>query len=104
MQTSLLPLWLLGAWDSLRTSFWFLPGVMACVAAALSIILVQIDAALGPRAIGRFGWVYQVGPEGARSVLSAIASSMITVASLTFSITMLTLQLVWAATHSQLHA
>jgi uncharacterized membrane protein len=40
-----------------------------------------------------FGWLYTFGPEGARAVLSAIAGSMITVAGLTFSITMLTLQL-----------
>ena len=43
--------------------------------------------------VREFGWLYTFGPEGARAILSAIASSMITVAGLTFSITMLTLQL-----------
>jgi len=38
-------------------------------------------------------WLYSFGPEGARAVLSAIAGSMITVAGLTFSMTMVTLQL-----------
>ena len=38
-------------------------------------------------------WFVTFGPEGARAILSTIAGSMITVAGLTFSITMLTLQL-----------
>ena len=93
IRTLLLPTWLLGVWDRLRTSFWFLPTIMAIAAVALSFGLVQLDAALGPDAVRRLGWLYEFGPEGARAVLSAIASSMMTVAGLTFSITMLTLQL-----------
>lgn len=42
------------------------------------------DAAVG---------LYSFGPDGARAILSALSSSMITVAALTFSLTMLTLQL-----------
>ncbi|MDZ4789591.1 MAG: DUF2254 domain-containing protein [Hyphomicrobiales bacterium] len=80
-------------WDSLRTSFWFVPATMAGVAIALSFILGHVDAWLGAEAVRDFGWLYSFGPEGARAILSTIASSMITVAGLTFSITMLTLQL-----------
>ncbi|CAA9310035.1 MAG: FIG00857528: hypothetical protein [uncultured Microvirga sp.] len=80
-------------WDRLRTSFWFLPSVMAAAAIALSFVLVRADAWPGAEAVREFGWLYRFGPEGARAILSAIASSMITVAGLTFSITMLTLQL-----------
>ena len=80
-------------WDRLRTSFWFLPAIMAGVAIALSFLLIQVDTWIGVEAVRDFGWLYTFGPEGARAILSAIASSMITVAGLTFSITMLTLQL-----------
>jgi hypothetical protein len=66
---------------------------MAVMAISLSFLLVQVDSWLGVRAVRDFGWLYTFGPEGARAVLSAIAGSMITVAGLTFSITMLTLQL-----------
>ncbi len=66
---------------------------MAGVAIALSFILGHVDAWLGAEAVRDFGWLYSFGPEGARAILSTIASSMITVAGLTFSITMLTLQL-----------
>lgn len=84
---------MLGVWDRLRTSFWFLPSAMASIAVALSFAFVQVDTSLDSEAIRRLGGLYGFGPEGARAVLSAIASSMITVAGLTFSITMLTLQL-----------
>ena len=74
-------------WERLRTSFWFLPSSMALVAIALSFILVQVDTLLGVKVVRELGWIYTFGPEGARAILSAIASSMITVAGLTFSIT-----------------
>lgn len=87
------PAWFLSLWDGVQTSFWFLPSTMAGGAVALSFLLVRVDIWLGPQAIHRLGWIYWFGPEGARAVLSTIAGSMITVAGLTFSITMLTLQL-----------
>lgn len=80
-------------WDLLRGSFWFLPSVMAVGAVLLSFGAVQLDAAMDSDAYGRFEFIYLFGPEGARAILSAVATSMITVAGLTFSITMLTLQL-----------
>lgn len=66
---------------------------MAGAAIVLSYVLTDIDARLGSETVREFGWLYSFGPEGARAILSAVASSMITVAGLTFSITMLTLQL-----------
>lgn len=84
---------LLSFWDLLRGSFWFLPSVMAAGAVFLSFGAVQLDAAMEADAYGRFEFIYLFGPEGARAILSAVATSMITVAGLTFSITMLTLQL-----------
>ncbi|MGB6910718.1 MAG: DUF2254 family protein, partial [Methyloceanibacter sp.] len=80
-------------WGRLHTSFWFLPAAMSGVAVALSFVLVQVDAWLGVDVVRNFGLLYTFGPEGARAILSVIASSMITVASVIFSITMLTLQL-----------
>jgi uncharacterized membrane protein len=84
---------LVAGWERLRESFWFLPGLMAAGAIALSFVLTRFDAAVDDHTYRRLEWIYLFGPEGARAILSAIASSMITVAGLTFSITMLTLQL-----------
>lgn len=84
---------LLATWDHLRSSFWFVPTIMAVGAIVVSFAMTTLDAAIDERVSSRTELVYHFGPEGARAILSAIASSMITVAGLTFSITMLTLQL-----------
>lgn len=77
----------------MRGSFWFLPCAMASVAIALSFAFVRLDSWLGAGVPQNVSLIYTFGPAGARAILSAIAGSMITVAGLTFSITMLTLQL-----------
>ena len=80
------------SWESLRTSFWFIPAVMTFVAIVLSFLLVYVDRRIGPET-EVFGFIYSGGPEGARLVLSTIAGSMITVAGVTFSITIVALTL-----------
>lgn len=67
--------------------------MMCAVAIGLSFLLIEFDTWLGIGSVSDFGLLYTFGPEGARATLSVIASSMITVASLIFSITMLSLQL-----------
>ncbi|MEO6207546.1 MAG: DUF2254 domain-containing protein [Candidatus Limnocylindrales bacterium] len=78
--------------ERLRTSLWFLPSLFALGASVLAVALLALDHALaesGPSVIVGFGGT----PDGARSVLSAIAQSMLTFTGLVFSITMLVLQL-----------
>lgn len=70
-----------------------MPIMMCAVAVGLSFLLIEVDTRLGVGKVSDFGLLYTFGPEGARAILSVIASSMITVASLIFSITMLSLQL-----------
>lgn len=80
-------------WSRLNSSFWFVPSVMAVLAVALSFALIEVDTLRGESTTHDPRALYTFGPEGARAILSVIASSMITVASLIFSITMLSLQL-----------
>ncbi len=80
-------------WGRLNSSFWFVPAVMALLAVALSFVLIEVDALRDAAQTDNPSAFYTFGPEGARAMLSVIASSMITVASLIFSITMLSLQL-----------
>jgi len=76
-------------WDRLSSSLWFLPAVMTVMAIALAAAAVATDRML-VRTPG--GWfLYSGGAEGARSVLSTIAGSMITVAGVAFSVTMVAL-------------
>jgi uncharacterized membrane protein len=64
---------------------------MALVAVALSFAMVGLDKVIQDKALEDIGWIWAGGPEGARALLSAVASSMITVAGVVFSITMVVL-------------
>ena len=77
----------------IRASYWFIPSLMACGAVALSIVVVGIDTALGSSWIEQVPWLYANEPEGARAMLSTIAGSVISVAGVTFSITIAALSL-----------
>ncbi|RKG81806.1 DUF2254 domain-containing protein [Corallococcus exercitus] len=76
--------------ERLGTSYWLLPALCVMVAIALSSGAEALDARL-PQT--DFAWyLFRGGPEGARSVLSAVASSMMTFSGLVFSVTILVLQ------------
>lgn len=80
-------------WESVRTTYWAVPSLMSVLAAGLSVAMIHLDEVLTPTFIDTLSWVYAGGPEGARAVLSTIAGSMITVAGVTFSITIVALTL-----------
>ncbi|MBD2054513.1 DUF2254 domain-containing protein [Oculatella sp. FACHB-28] len=80
-------------WDSLHSSFWFVPTLMVVLALGLSFITIAIDQSRETNIIGELGWAYSLGPSGSRAILSAIASSMVSVATTAFSITIVALQL-----------
>ncbi|HVL79646.1 MAG TPA: DUF2254 domain-containing protein [Sphingomicrobium sp.] len=73
--------------EPIRSSYWFVPSVMSVAAIALGIVTVWLDS--GPAAdwLDGLGWYQSVKPDGAHEVLSTIAGSMITVAGVVFSIT-----------------
>ncbi len=60
---------------------------MVAVAIGLALLLPWIDQTIGKHRVGVARWIYDGGPEGARAILTTVAGSMITVAALTFSIT-----------------
>lgn len=79
-------------WEYLRASFWFVPAIMVCAATVLAFGTLTIDEVLTdwPKDVP---WVYTGGAEGARGVLSVIASSTVTVTGVVFSITVVALTL-----------
>jgi uncharacterized membrane protein len=85
---------LLNIWYRTRASYWFIPSLMLIVASCLSLLLIYIDVFLAKTewidSLNRF---YPNQPEGARALLSTVAGSMITVAGVVFSITMVALTL-----------
>lgn len=80
-------------WERLRTSYWFIPTVMAVGAAGLAAGAEAVDRRIPLDTIEALAWIYRGGPDGARAVLSTVAGSMITVAGVVFSITMVALVL-----------
>jgi uncharacterized membrane protein len=84
---------LLNFWESLKTSLWFVPTLMVSSAVVSSFLFIFIDKNIKFDIYQVFGFFYEVGPDGARMVLSTIANSMITVAGMVFSITIVALTL-----------
>ncbi len=80
-------------WQRLRSSLWFLPTGMAALAAALAFILVGVDRAAPTDWLLKQAWVYTGGADGASAVLQTIAGSMITIAGVVFSLTLVALTL-----------
>jgi len=80
--------------DSLRSSLWFVPALMIVSATALGLGLIEIDANLDRmRLQERWPRLFGAGAAGARGVLETIAGSIITIAGVAFSITMVALTL-----------
>ncbi|MDQ3026228.1 MAG: DUF2254 domain-containing protein [Pseudomonadota bacterium] len=74
-------------WVSIRSSLWFVPTMMVGGSIVLAVVLVEADQRY------RFQWaeayplLFGAGAAGSRGMLSTIAGSMITVAGVTFSLT-----------------
>ena len=75
--------------ESIRTGFWAIPGACVVLAVFLGLALVKVDQ----RIEGDIAFAFGAGPDGAREVLSAISTSMMTFTGLVFSITIVVLQL-----------
>lgn len=81
-------------WRNIYDSLWFLPAVFTAGAILAALALTRADSLL-PDDLNRrdLAWLFSGGPEGARGVLGAIASSFITVTGVVFSVTIVALQL-----------
>lgn len=79
------------SWLNIRDSLWFVPSVMAVVSAILALVLIEVDNRVTYDDIPIDFFLYGGKRDGARSVLSTIASSMVTIAGVTFSITLVAL-------------
>jgi uncharacterized membrane protein len=84
---------LINLWEKLRSSYWFLPGLMALGAVGLTIVLGGIDRRWGSAMVRGFAWMGENEPEGARAFLSTVAGATITVTGVVFSITIVALSL-----------
>ncbi len=80
-------------WFALEGSLWFLPVVIVCLGSALAVGLVEMHAPFDSDVAQRWPRLFGAGAAGSRAMLTAIATSMITVAGVVFSITIVALSL-----------
>lgn len=79
--------------EELRSSYWFVPTVIAVAAVLFSFLTVWIDQQVQLDWVRHVGFFWSGGAEGARGLLSTLAGSMITVAGVVFSMTLVVLSL-----------
>ncbi|HET9846532.1 MAG TPA: DUF2254 domain-containing protein [Nitrospira sp.] len=81
-------------WDRLRSSLWLIPSLLLTGAVGLALGMLWIDHnQVGDNTGGDLWWLYGGGAEGAREVLSTVASATVTIAGVVFSITVVALTL-----------
>jgi uncharacterized membrane protein len=82
-----------GHWSRIRNSLWFVPGLIVLLAVVLAVVLIELSSTVGTAAADRWPLLFGVGADGSRGMLTAIATSMATVAGVVFSLTIVTLSL-----------
>ena len=80
-------------WDDLRSSLWFIPALITLGAVVLALVTGRVDEVLLAAGRADSAWIFGGGTEGARGVLSSIASGIITVTGVDFSVSIVALQL-----------
>ena len=80
-------------WIALASSLWFIPGIIVAGSLALAVLLVQLSVIVDDEMLAKMPRLFGAGPSGSRDMLSTIAGSVITVAGVTFSITIAALAL-----------
>lgn len=73
---------------NLRSSLWFIPGMMIISSIILAFFLIEIDSNINKKWIAEYPRIFGLGADGSRGMLTAIAGSMLTVAALAFSLTL----------------
>jgi uncharacterized membrane protein len=79
--------------DALRTTLWFVPSMLVLAAIALFVVTYFLDRRLDAGELDVPSWVNTGGADASRTILTAIAAAIITVAGVVFSVTILALTL-----------
>ncbi|OQK17560.1 hypothetical protein AU255_06720 [Methyloprofundus sedimenti] len=85
--------WLNHFWEKMRNSYWLIPASMLLAVIALSYGLLAVDNLVDISQYRALKWLVFSSSEGSGAVLSTIAASTFSAATLTFSVTMVTLSL-----------
>ena len=78
--------------ENVRASLWFVPALCVLGAVVLSTVLLLIDGEIAPDLTERWPWLFAGTAEAARTMLAAVATSLITVVAVVFSVTLVAVQ------------
>lgn len=84
---------LLNFWLKIRSSMWFIPSLLTLSAIALACLTIAADHSVVVTSWMGDQLLYTLGPAGARTFLATVAGSVITIAGVAFSITIVALTL-----------
>jgi len=73
---------------NLTDTLWFIPSLIAVFMSGLAVGMVEVSSLVDAAALEQFPRIFGASADSSRTLLSAIAGAMITVAGLTFSLTM----------------
>lgn len=80
-------------WERMNSSFWFIPGLLTIGGFLLALITQPLDSLIQP-VLDQLPTIISGGAQGAGSVLTAIAGSLITVIATVFSLTIVIFALI----------
>ena len=80
-------------YERMQSSYWFIPSIMAVQAAAFATLMLYVDLLNQKFSFLDLSWINLTSAAGGRNILSTVASSMITVTGVIFSITIVSLSL-----------
>ena len=75
-------------WSALLSTLWFVPGLLVLAGAGLAVLMVDLSARIDGEVLARWPRIFGASADSSRDMLAAIAGSLITVAGVTFSLTM----------------
>lgn len=80
-----------GLWLRLQASLWFRPTLIVLACAVLALAMIEVQPVVDVDFARRWPRLFGAGVDGAREMLSAIATSVITVTGVLFSVTIVAL-------------
>ena len=84
--------WMHEQWRGLFNTFWFIPGIVSFIGPLLAVCCLTLDKNI--KGTLQEPYLFHGGVSAASALLSTVAGSLITVAGLAFSVTIVALQLV----------
>lgn len=77
--------------EALRESYWFIPAIMVGCSVGLALLSISMGNLISAKMLGQISWIYTRDPQAARDLLAMVGGSLITVAGVIFSVTLVAL-------------